>query len=146
MDIKRGVDCIGVTVSFLCHDGQGNIVLHKRSKNCRDEHGIWDGGGGALEFGESLEDCLAREVREEYCVDILEAKFVGVVNQLREHEGKPTHWVSIVHAVLVDRPLVKIGEPEKMDDLAWFPMDALPTPAFRTLKQEIQMAKDAGVL
>lgn len=55
IDVKRGVDCIGVTCIFLCHDGNKRVLLHKRSVNCRDEHGRWDCGGGALEFGEEFE-------------------------------------------------------------------------------------------
>ena len=51
IDLKRGVDYIGVTVNFLVHDGNGRILLQKRSKQCRDEQGRWDIGGGAVEFG-----------------------------------------------------------------------------------------------
>ena len=38
-DLKRGVNFIGVTCVFVCHDGKGRFLLHKRSKNCRDEQG-----------------------------------------------------------------------------------------------------------
>lgn len=65
-DLRRGIDFIGVVCSFLCHDGKGNFVLQKRSKNCRDEQGKWDCGGGAHEFGTSLEHTLKREIKEEY--------------------------------------------------------------------------------
>lgn len=51
-DLKRGVDFIGVTVPFVIHDGKKNFLLQKRSKNCRDEQGRWDVGGGSMEFGE----------------------------------------------------------------------------------------------
>lgn len=43
--MKPGVDYIGVCVVYLCHDGQGNFVMNKRGKNCRDEVGKWDIGG-----------------------------------------------------------------------------------------------------
>lgn len=56
--MKKGIDYIGVTVSFYCHDGAGNFVLHKRNHNCRDEHGCWDFGGGGLKHGETLEDAF----------------------------------------------------------------------------------------
>lgn len=38
-DLQRGIDFIGITCVFYCHDGQGNFLMHKRSKNCRDEIG-----------------------------------------------------------------------------------------------------------
>jgi 8-oxo-dGTP pyrophosphatase MutT (NUDIX family) len=53
VDLKRGVDYIGTTVSFIVHDGKGRVLLQKRSQNCRDERGKWDIGGGAVEFGEN---------------------------------------------------------------------------------------------
>jgi len=41
--------------------------MSKRSNKTRDEHGKWDPGGGSIEFGESIDSALKREVREEYC-------------------------------------------------------------------------------
>ena len=60
-DLKRGIDFVGVTCSFLCHDGNGRILMHKRSQNCRDEQGRWDLGAGALEHGESVKKAVERE-------------------------------------------------------------------------------------
>jgi len=128
MDLKRGVNYIGVTVVFFVHDGAGRILLHKRSNNCRDEHGRWDCGGGSMEFGEDFEQAVRREVKEEYCVDPLEVKLIETTNVLREHNGRPPHWIAVVHAVRVDPAHVGIGEPEKMDEIGWFTKDALPDP------------------
>ncbi len=145
--VKRGVDCIGVTVSFLCHDGKGKVLLHKRSANCRDEHGNWDGGGGALEFGEaSFEECLRREIREEYCTDVVRAEFVAVRNMLRSHNGAPTHWVGVLYFVEVDPAQVNIGEPEKMDDIGWFSPDELPSPLHSQLLGAIELVRQKGFI
>jgi hypothetical protein len=51
---KPGIDFIAVTPPFYCHDGQGNFVLHTRSKQCRNEVGTWNFGGGKREVGETL--------------------------------------------------------------------------------------------
>ncbi len=69
MDLKKGVDFIGITCVFYCHDGKGKLLLHKRSKNCRDEVGRWHVGGGSMEFGEDFEETVKREIKEEYCTD-----------------------------------------------------------------------------
>ena len=74
---RKGVDYIGVSVIYFCHDGAGKFVMAKRSKNARDEQGRWDIGGGGLEFGEFVEDALCREVKEEYCTDVLGCEFLG---------------------------------------------------------------------
>lgn len=63
--MKKGVDYTGVTVVYLCHDGEGHILFSKRSENCRDEHHTWDPGGGGLEFGDTVENTLKKEISEE---------------------------------------------------------------------------------
>lgn len=126
--MHKGIDYTGVTVVFFCHDGAGNYLLSKRSKQCRDEHGRWDPGGGSVDFGEKIEDVLKREIKEEYCADLLEFEEVGFLDVHRKHAGKPTHWLAILYKVLVDPKQVANGEPHKFDELAWFRLDNLPKP------------------
>jgi ADP-ribose pyrophosphatase YjhB (NUDIX family) len=124
--MKKGQDFIGVGVVYFCHDGQGNFVMAKRSENARDERGRWDVGGGGVEFGDTVENTLKKEIKEEYCTDVLAYEFLGFRDVHREHEGKPTHWVVLDFKVLVDSGMVKIGEPHKFDEINWFKLDAMP--------------------
>jgi len=126
--MKKGQDYTGVTVVYLCHDGEGSFLMNKRSKNCRDEHGTWDIGGGGLEFGDTVEDTLKKELKEEYCADVLGCEFLGYRDVHREHEGQKTHWIALDFKVLVDREKVKNGEPHKFDEIGWFRTDRLPAP------------------
>ena len=125
---KKGVDYAGVTVVFACHDGEGNFLLAKRRPQCRDEHGAWDIGGGGLEFGDTVESTLRKEIMEEYCVDVLAFEPLGYRDVLREHDGVKTHWVALDFKVLVDRSKVKNGEPHKVDEFGWLTLDHLPSP------------------
>lgn len=126
--MQKGIDFIGVTVSFFCHDGEGNFVMAKRSKNCRDEIGRWDIGGGGVEFGDTVEERLRTEIKEEYCTDVKEIEFLGYRDVHREQNGVPTHWLSLCFKVLVDKDQVKNGEPHKFDEIGWFTFDTLPSP------------------
>lgn len=135
--MKKGTDYIGVTVSFFCHDGSGNYVLQKRSVRCRDEHGRWDCGGGGLEFGDTIEQTLRKEIKEEYGVDVLAYEFLGVRDAHRQHDGVNTHWVSLDHKVLVDREKVFNAEPHKFDEIGWFRLDTLPEPLHSMLPTAI---------
>lgn len=126
--MEKGIDYIGITVVFLCHDGKGNFLLNKRSKNCRDEQGRWDPGGGSVDFGVSVIDTLLKEIKEEYCTDVLEHEFLGYRDIHRENNGQPTHWIGLDFKVYVDRLKVKNGEPEKFDEIGWFKLDDLPSP------------------
>lgn len=58
--MKQGIDCPEVTVAFLCHDGLGSYLLAKGSAGARDENGCWDGGGGGLDLGATVEDTLKK--------------------------------------------------------------------------------------
>ena len=144
--MKKGVDYIGVTVVFFCHDGKGNLLLNKRSKNCRDEVGRWDVGGGAMKVGETFESAVLREIKEEYCCVPKELIFVKANNVLRKNEGENTHWVAIIFAAKVNPKQVKIGDPDKMDKIGWFPVEKLPTPLHSMLRPHLKFVKDAGIL
>lgn len=126
--MKKGVDYIGVTTVFFCHDGKGSVLMGRRSKQCRDEHGRWDIGGGGLKFGCKVEDNIRREIMEEYCTDVLEVEFLGHRDVHREHEGDQTHWVALDFKVLIDRDKVENGEPHKIEELGWFTIDDMPEP------------------
>ncbi|MDI2125802.1 NUDIX domain-containing protein [Yinghuangia seranimata] len=114
-----------VSCVFVCHDGDGRVLLARRGPEARDERGAWDCGAGALEFGEAFETAVEREVREEYVAAPKEIVQLGVRNVLR---GDPveSHWVAVVFAVRVEPDAVAIGEPHKFDALEWFAPDALP--------------------
>ena len=125
--MNKGFDFIGIAVVYFCHDGQGNVLFAKRSQNARDEKGIWDIGGGGVEFGETVDQTLKKEIKEEYNADVLSYEFLGFRDVHRSHEGKQTHWIALDFKVLIDRANVKIGEPHKFDDIKWFTLENLPT-------------------
>jgi 8-oxo-dGTP pyrophosphatase MutT (NUDIX family) len=124
--MQKGVNFTGICVVFVCHDGAGHILMQKRGKNTRDEQGKWDVGAGGLEFGDSVEDTLKKELLEEYCCQSIEHEFLGFREIHRENNGQKTHWISLDFKVLVDPGKVAIGEPHKFSDLKWFTLDKLP--------------------
>jgi 8-oxo-dGTP diphosphatase len=146
VDQRRGIDYTGISCVAICHDGHGRILLHKRSRNARDEQGKWDLIGGALEFGEKVSGAITREVREEICTAARDITFLGFSDILRENNGTPTHWVALYHAVLIDPKTVKIGEPHKMDALEWFTSATLPSPLHPMFPHALQLAQAAGII
>jgi len=137
--MKAGFDYVGVGTPFFCNDGQGNFLFHKRSKNCRDEHGAWDPGSGELDFGLTPEENVLKEVLEEYgCASKIQQK-LPPVSVVREWAGKRTHWIAIPYFVLVNKNDIKNGDPDKIDELGWFRLDSLPDPlhtGFATILKE----------
>ena len=124
-----------VSVVFVCHDGNGRILLARRGPGARDEPGSWDCGAGALEFGETFEQAVTREVEEEYAAVPLEIELRGVRNVLRGD----SHWVAVVFRVRVDPAAVSIGEPHKFDALGWYRPGDLPAPPHSQLRATLDI-------
>ncbi|SFC96591.1 ADP-ribose pyrophosphatase YjhB, NUDIX family [Nocardioides terrae] len=59
--------------SAVVVDDSGRILLHRRSDN-----GKWALPGGVMELGESLAECVIREVQEETGLDVEATGIVGI--------------------------------------------------------------------
>jgi len=131
MEIRKhkGISFTGITTVFFCHDGNGRVFLAKRSQNARDEHGRWAPGAGGQKHGETIENTVRRELKEEFAADPLRIDFLGYFDVLRElPDGTPTNWLAMTFAVQVDPMHIRISEPEMFDEHGWFSLDQLPTP------------------
>jgi 8-oxo-dGTP pyrophosphatase MutT (NUDIX family) len=140
--MKKGVDCIGNCIVFLCHDGNGNYLMSKRSINARDEKETWDFGGGGIELCDTIIETLKKEIKEEYCSDVIEYEFLGYRDVHRINNGQKTHWIALDFKVLVDKSKVKNGEPHKFDEIGWFKLDELPSPRHSQLEYTLNKYKD----
>jgi ADP-ribose pyrophosphatase YjhB (NUDIX family) len=139
--MKKGIDFTGICVIFLCHDGEGNFAMAKRSQKCRDEQGTWDVGAGGVKFGEKVEDTVKREVLEEYGATALEQEFLGFRDVHRTHNNNKTHWIALEYLVLVNKAEVKNGEPDMLDEVGWFTIDTLPSPLHSQVMLDFKVFK-----
>lgn len=148
--LRQGSLVPRVSIVYLCHDGKGHFLMHKRGQNTRDEQGVWDIGGGSLDFGKTVMETLREEIKEEYGTDVLLAELLGYRDVFREHEGKETHWLALDWKVLVDPAKAKNGEPHKFDEVGWFRLDNLPSPLHSQLMSLLvdkrEELKEFGIL
>lgn len=112
---------------------EDKVLLMKR----KGPHGTgtWSTPGGHLDFGESLEDCAAREAKEEVGVDVFDIRFRAVTNDIFAADGK--HYITIW---LEGRP---VGEPRivseaEVAEIGWFAWNALPEPLFLPLENFVK--------
>ncbi len=68
--MKKGIDYIGVSTGVVIFNDKGELFLAKRSKKTKNERGCWETPGGSVEFGETLEQAVKREILEEYGSEI----------------------------------------------------------------------------
>src|SRR3990172_7836202 len=122
--MKKGIDYSGVGVGAVIVNAQGKIFLAKRGKEARNESGKWEFPGGAVEFGEALEQALVREVKEEYGFDIEVQELLDVVNHIIPDEKQ--HWVSPTFLCRSKGGPPCIREPHKCDEIGWFELDEIP--------------------
>ena len=66
------------TLCYIEQDGK-YLMLHRVKKKNDVNHDKWIGIGGKFEDGESPEDCLLREVREESGLTLTHWRYRGVV-------------------------------------------------------------------
>ena len=98
-----------------------------------------------MEFGETFEETVRREIMEEYCVRPTKLELCGIKNVTRQYGRVKTHWVALVFTARVNPKNCAIGEPVKIDELGWFPINRLPKNLHSQTKRDMQIIKKAGV-
>lgn len=112
----------------------GKILLGKRhgdptkaDSELRGE-GTWTMPGGKLEFQESFESGVAREVLEEtgIAVNAKSLKLVSVSND----KIPEAHFVTLGFLCAEHRGEPRVMEPDEITEWGWFPLDSLPSPLY----------------
>ena len=119
------------TATIITRDNK--VLLMKR----RGPHGngTWSPPGGHLDFGESPEQCAAREAKEEVGVDVENLQFRAVTNDLFEDSGR--HYITLwLEAGSFNGEPSIIAEKE-VEEIGWFAWDALPQPLFLPLENYV---------
>jgi 8-oxo-dGTP diphosphatase len=118
---------VGVAV-IITKDDQ--VLLMKR-KGLHGQ-GTWSTPGGHLDFGETPEQCAAREAKEEVGLDVVDIRFRAVTNDIFDITGR--HYITIWMdgRTLPNDPV--IAAEDEVAEIGWFAWDALPSPLFLSLE------------
>jgi 8-oxo-dGTP diphosphatase len=119
---------VGIAVFVIKN---GKFLMMKR----HGSHGpyTWSVPGGHLEFGESFEDTIHREVKEETDLSVKNIRFGAVTNDHFVDEDK--HYVTIWMLSDWDGGQERIMEPNKCLKQEWHTFDDLPSPLFLPWEQ-----------
>jgi len=104
-----------VTAALIV-DG-GRIMIAQRRSGA-SHGGLWEFPGGKREPGETLEQCIRREIREELDIDIVVGQKFCEVDQTYAS-------FSITLIVFLCRASDESPKPVGVDDIRWVPLDEL---------------------
>ena len=108
------------TLCYLQQEGQ-YLMLHRVKKKNDMNQDKWIGIGGKLEAGESPEECLLREAKEETGLILTDYAFRGVVTFVSDQWG--TEYMFLYTASGFSGTMKDCDE----GNLEWVPFDKIPT-------------------
>ena len=91
------------------------LMLHRTKKVNDENHDKWIGVGGKFEEGESPEECLLREVKEETGLDLISYQYRGIVTFVSDEWG--TEYMNLFTATEYTGKIKECDEGE----LVWVP-------------------------
>ena len=111
MDKHRFQKIPYVVVAAAILQRKGQILLTRRRLDAH-QGGLWEFPGGKLEMGETLEQCLRRELKEEIDIEVCDVQaFSTVRHRYPEKEVELNVFTCSIHA----------GEPKPLEcmEIAW---------------------------
>ncbi len=109
-----------IVVEGLCIEGD-RILLVKGSRGLNE--GRWSLPGGYLRFGETPEDGVLREIREEVGAEARIVRFAGVHGKLGQKSG--LHWIMLFYrTALLGDPT---PDPDEITEARYIPLAEAPS-------------------
>ena len=100
----------------------GKILLILR-KNNNEYNGIWSNPGGKVEEGETVEEAVIREIREELGIGV---KIVRKLSDYYDYKNNEIYGIYPGYEVRIVYGEPEIKEPNKIGEIRYFSLDELP--------------------
>lgn len=118
-----GIDFPGVGAGLVILRGR-KVLLCRRVK--APEAGHWSIVGGKVDAMEPAIEAARREAEEETGLKIGAVEFLCATEQIIAADRQ--HWVSLIYVTRDFSGKPWLTEPDKLSEIDWFDLDALPQP------------------
>ena len=114
-------------VAAIIHDNDGRIFATQRGYG--DWKDWWEFPGGKIESGETPEDALRREIKEELKTEINIEHLITIVeyDYPKFHLSMHCYWCSIANGdlILTEHEAAQWLTKEKLNSVKWLPADEI---------------------
>lgn len=120
--MQKGVDYIGLGVGAVI-EKDGKYFLAKRGEEARNKVGKWEFPGGAVEMGDTVEETIVREMKEEHGIDVEVKELLDYQSYFLSNDNQ--HWFAVTFLCSLVSGEPKILETEKCEEIGWFTLDEI---------------------
>lgn len=137
----KNLRMMGLTVKAVLLNSRNQVLVLRRATGENSNAGLWDLPGGGVEKGETLEEALKREIKEETGLDSKLGPLVKVSEFPRDHIAfeSEKRGLRFIAYVLGDDDQVKIDQREHIE-FRWLDLDQaielFPAEGFEGEKRE----------
>lgn len=116
------------------------LLLLKRGVASRNEKGKWENLGGAVNQGESSQDCIRREAKEEIGVELDIKRVLFMVD-----DGNG--WLTTLFLAHIASGVPEIQEPDKIEEIKWHELEtALSLNLASYTRTDLERIKSGNIL
>jgi len=112
---------MSITVKAVLLNKKEEVLLLKRSEKEESNQGCWDFPGGYLEEGETIEEALQNEIKEETGIDAKIGPIVRISEFPKNHPAFRSEKRGIRFLAFCDKNEVKLSS--EHSDYKWLPME-----------------------
>ncbi len=113
------------------------VLLNLRNKEANNRIGEWELPGGTAEFGDTIEETVIKEVKEETNLTVKPLHCVCVHQDFVEGQ----HWISFGFVAELISGKLKNLEPHKFKEIKFFDLTKLPENTSKLSKEVIESFK-----
>jgi ADP-ribose pyrophosphatase YjhB (NUDIX family) len=88
-----------IAVALISNNGKFLAIIGEDKKIGKK---FFRAPGGGIEFGETGEEALRREMREEFAMEVEDIKYLGIIENIFQYENEAGHEICLVYGAKIN--------------------------------------------